>query len=123
MGDIPRISDETYDAEREELATQITGIEGFGPKLQNIRGDEDRFLAEAQDAAEQGRLSNVQEEYLNKIQDKYGRGTERALKLQREGDQFAEPGDFKTLAEEQEDKSQRALNTNQQMKQLFDLPT
>ncbi len=123
MGDIPRISDETYDAEKEELATQITGIEGFGPKLQNIRGDEDRFLAEAQDAAEQGRLSNVQEEYLNKIQDKYGRGTERALKLQREGDQFAELGDFKTLAEEQEDKSQRALNTNQQMKQLFDLPT
>ena len=123
IGDIPRIVDETYDTEREKLAEQITGIENFGPKLENIRGDEDRFLAEAQDASEQGRLSDIQKEYLNQVQDKYGRGTERALKLQREGDQFAELGDFKTLDEEQRDKAERAVSTNQQFKQLFDLPT
>ena len=123
MGDIPRISDETYDPEREKLIEHYTGIKHFGPKLQNIAGDEDRFLAEAQDAAEQGRLSDTQKEYLKQIQDKYGRGTELDYKLQRKGKQFPEEGDFKTLAEEQRDKSERALSTNQQFKQLFDLPT
>ena len=101
MGDIPRISDETYDAEREELATQITGIEGFGPKLQDIRGDEDRFLAEMQ----RGELSPVEERYAGHIIDKYKRRQRMGKEITTE-DQELDPV---SLEQEQINKARRAL--------------
>ena len=90
--DISRISDEYYDPDKERLAEKITGIKHFGPKLQNIRGDEDRFLSEMQ-----GELSDEEVEYAKYLRDeKYPKPTPSgSLREELTIDPFTSEGELK----------------------------